>query len=402
MRRRIPTLALVFTAIGAAAALGVSGCGDDGDGGDAYGGAGGTAGAAGSGADAGGGSAGSAGAGATTALARPSRSSTIAISNDDETLAMTNLDDGSVSIFRAKTEEFVARVATGGEPSSVVISPDGKTAYVTNRADATLTRVDGIDGAAPSAGQSIDVGSEPTGVALSPTGAKLFVAEHAESRISVIDTATMSVEQTIAVKNPFALAVTNDLDLDDSDETLVVPEFFGEPVNEGEAKDTGRTGRVRLYSLGDYAESGSIALAPVDSGFAPADGAPTVMTAPNQLTSVVIQQNKIYVTSISASPAGPVKFNVNVQPVVYVADLATATEDKSNVGTANLARVVKDAVGDSPMLYLADLVDMAFIGDSNVAYVLSRGADAVQRLVYEPATGIEVGSTFNKQIDVTN
>src|SRR4029079_17829133 len=34
-------------------------------------------------------------------------------------------------------------------------------------------------------------------------------------------------------------------------------------------------------------------------------------------------------------------------------------------------------------------------------YVLSKASDVVQRLVYDP-TGIQIGSNFNKQIDVTN
>ena len=247
----------------------------------------------------------------------------------------------------------------------------------------------------------VNVGSEPTGVALSPTGRTLFVAEHAEGRITLIDTATMAVTGTIdGVDHPFALAVTNDLDAEDADELLVAPEFYGEPNQALEGADDGRTGRVRVFKLADKSELASITLAPRDSGFSDVAGNPTVKTSPNQLASVAIQGGKAYVTSISASPAAPLKFNVNVQPVAYVVDLASGTEDTSNVGTANLARVVKDAVGTAPMFFLADLADVAFIGDSNVAYFLSRGADLVQRIVYDSAKGIQVGSDFNKQIDV--
>jgi YVTN family beta-propeller protein len=364
----------------------------------------GTAGSAGS-SGATGGSAGYAGtagdAGPPEVLNRSSRSSAIAISDDDAWIVETNLDDRSISIFDAAREILTARVPVGREPSSVVIHPNGKSAFVSLRADAAVVRVDGIDGPSPVVSHPVNVGSEPTGIALSPTGRTLFVAEHAEGRITLIDTASMTVTGTIdGVDHPFALAVTNDLDADDSDELLVAPEFYGEPNQAVEGADDSRSGRVRVFKLADKSELASIALAPRDSGFSDVPGNPTVKTSPNQLASVTIQGGKAYVTSISASPAAPLKFNVNVQPVVYVVDLAAKAEDTSNIGTANLARVVKDAVGNAPMFFMADLADVAFIGDSNVAYFLSRGADLVQRIVYDAAKGIQVGSDFNKQIDV--
>ncbi|MEQ9074020.1 MAG: hypothetical protein RLP09_09200, partial [Sandaracinaceae bacterium] len=53
-------------------------------------------------------------------LARPSRSSTIAITDDDALVIMTNPGDGSISVFDTATNERVARLETGGRPSSVV------------------------------------------------------------------------------------------------------------------------------------------------------------------------------------------------------------------------------------------------------------------------------------------
>lgn len=390
-------------ALSLGAAFGFAGCGDDSEGGGAsgYGGTGGgTGGAAGSGGTAGSGTGGTAGVQAT--LKRSSRSSTLAVSDDDKRVAMVNPEDGSISVFNTELETLVSRTKTGAEPSSVVLTSDGKHAYVANRADATVVRVDGLDGETPAIGATVDVGSEPTGVALSPNGKRLFVAELAEGRVSVIDTAAMTVEKTLAVKHPYALAVTNDLDEDDADEQLVVPEFYGEPQAGGETKDTGRLGKVRVFELADLTESGPITFAARDSGFGPNPGDPTVQVGANQLAGIAIQGDRVYVTSVAAAPEGPSKFNVNVQPVVYVGDLLSREENVSNVGTTNLARAVKDAVGTEPMLFMADLVDIAFIGDGNVAYALSRGADVVQRLVYDAAAGIQVGSQFNKQIDVTN
>jgi DNA-binding beta-propeller fold protein YncE/cytochrome c peroxidase len=340
-----------------------------------------------------------------TPLNRSSKSSTIAISNDDLTVAMVNPEDGSISIFSTLDNKLRARVPTGAEPSAVVIHPNTTTAFVANRAEATVVKVAGIDTENPSVVARLDVGSEPAGLALSPTGARLFVAEFAEGRVAVIDTKSMELVGSIEnPKNPRALAVTNDGDVDDDDELLIVPEYFGEPVPGQESKDTGRTGRVRIYKLSDLSPTQAITFAPIDSGFVPdgsAEGTPTVQTSPNQLAAVAVDKNKIYVTSVSASPAPPIKFNGNVYPVVYVGDLASRAEDRSNVGTTNLARKVADQLGAGTVrFFLADLVDIDFFGQNGVAYALARGADVLQRVVYDPAKGVTIGSSNNVQIDL--
>jgi YVTN family beta-propeller protein len=336
-------------------------------------------------------------------LARASRSSTIAITDDDAFVVMVNPQDDSISIFDTGNLDET-EVPVGDEPSSVVIHPDGDTIFVANRADATVSRITGLASGTPAVAATIDVGSEPTGVALSPTGKTLFVAEFAEGRIAVIDTSSFAVTANIPnPTNPRSIAVTNDLDDDDTDELLIVPEFFGDVIGT-EATDTSRQGRVRIYGLSDLAPQTPILFAPRDSGFAPdgtAPGTPTVMTSPNQLWSVIPQAGKIYVTSISSSPAAPIKFNTNVQPVVYVGDLGSRTEDLSNVGTVNLARKVGDALAPgTTRFFLADIVDMDFKGTSNIAYVVSRGADVVQRVIFDPALGVTLGSTQNVQIDI--
>ena len=162
-------------------------------------------------------------------LLRASKSGTIDISKDDRVIAMVLPDEDALAIFASDDERLLARVATGDEPSAVVLHPDARTAFVANRAAASVVRVDGIDGAAPVVSAPVPVGSEPTGLALSPGGTYLYVAEHAEGRVSVFRTKTMELVGVIAAPDhPYALAVTNDGDDDEGDELLVVPEFFGE------------------------------------------------------------------------------------------------------------------------------------------------------------------------------
>jgi YVTN family beta-propeller protein len=377
-----------------AAAAGFSGCADDEP--DPAGPGGGAAGGAGASGGAGGAGTGGGGAGPVYVLERPSKSSTIAISDDDAVVALVNQADGSMSLFTTEDNSRTAKVDTGGEPSAVVIHPDAVTAFVANRRDGTVVKVSAIDTGSPTVSEPVDVGSEPTGLALSPTGARLFVAEWAESRVSVIDTATMEVLGSVAVRNPRAVAVTNDGDEDDDDELLVVPEFFGEVSGDGEVSDTGRIGRVRVFSLGDVeAAPDTITFNPIDSTF----GTPSTMTSPNQLYAVAVAGDRILVPSVSASPEPPVSFNTNVQPVVYVGSLSDMAEDESVVGSSNLAAHVRDEVTDGPRHFLADIVDIAMVG-TDIAYVLSRGANVVQRVEYNEATGISIGSAFNEQIDV--
>jgi DNA-binding beta-propeller fold protein YncE len=342
---------------------------------------------------------------------RSSKSSAVAVSPDESLVVMVNPENDSISIFSAETNIKLAELSTGRQPVAVVIHPNSSTAFVANRADATVSRVDGLQAGTAAAVVTVDVGSEPTGLALSPSGNRLFVAEWAEGRVAMLDTGTMAVLGTIdGPHNPRAVAVTNDGDGDDDDETLVVTEFYGEPnpdiegcpSGNSEVCDTGRLGRLRRYNVGDLLPQQAIVFEPLDSGFAPSGSAPetpTVMTAPNQLYGAAIQGDKVYITSVSASPQPPINFQTNVFPVLYVGDLATGLEDHSEVGTANLARLAFDQVPERPR-FLQEIVDLDFDGLSNEAYVVSRAADIVQRLTFEPGVGIIIGTDDVKQINV--
>ncbi|HEY5920202.1 MAG TPA: beta-propeller fold lactonase family protein [Kofleriaceae bacterium] len=337
-------------------------------------------------------------------LQKPSRSGTITLSDDGSLVAMVNPEDGSLAVFATTDNTRLSRIATGGSPASVVIAADNATAYVANRADGTVVRVTGLDGGTPSVDATIQVGAEPAALALSPTGKQLFVAEYAESRVSIIDTATNEITGTIAVDRPRALMVTNNLDASDADETLVVAEFFGRALPGGEAKDDGRTGYLRLFSLADVAAVKSIALAPVDSGFVKGGVAsnPTVKAAANQLGAIATANGRLYVPSIAASPEGPTRFDNNVYPVVYVADLAAAAEVRDAGGTVNLARKIVDAVPSpsptSPRFLPGDLTDLDFVPDSNVAYAVGRAGDVMIRVTF--GSDVQIGSTQNKLIDL--
>ncbi len=370
----------------------LSGCGDD-DAGDGVG------------ADAGPGEDGGGGGGGGPVLTRPSRSSTIALSDNKAWVAMTNPDSGSVSVFQTSDNSRIGVVETGAEPSSIVIAPDNTTAFVANRAAATVVRVRGIDTANPTVDATIGVGSEPVAVALSPTGKILFVAEMAENRISIIDANAMSGLAVATADRPRALLVTNDGDGEDNDETLLVSEYYGEPVPGGEARDDGRIGHIRRFAVNDLADLGDIELQPLDSGFPQGGvkGNPTIQTAPNQLSALAVFENRLFVTSVSASPQPPLRFDNNVFPVVYVADLGSGQEVRDETGTTNLARKIVDAIPtptpEAPRFIPGELSDIDFVPGSNaVAYAIGRAGDVMVRTVF--AGPVTVGSSQNVEIDL--
>jgi hypothetical protein len=112
---------------------------------------------------------------------------------------------------------------------------------------------------------------------------------------------------------------------------------------------------------------------------------------------------RVFVTSVSASPAGPPRFDNNVFPVVYVADLTARAEIRTAAGTTNLARKVADAIpapsATTPRFILGDLSDMAFVPNKTVAYAVSRAADTIQRVVWN-TDAVTIGSTQNTQINI--
>jgi YVTN family beta-propeller protein len=361
-------------------------------------------------------------------LKRASKSSNIAITEDDRFVAMTNPQDGSISIFRTGDNGLAARVHVGGEPSSIVIGPDNATAYVANRADATVVKVSGIDTAAPQVSPPVAVGAEPTGVALSPSGAKLYVVEHAEGSVAVIDTATMKVASVLkgSLQHPFAITVTNNGDANDNDELLVITELFGEgsPAGADPTRlDQALHGRVRLYDVANLTGQGSIVFSPFNTGLVP-DATPAgtapVFTQPNQLSSITLRRDagapgdrgkmRIYVTSVSPSPQPPLRFNTEMFPVVYVGELGGNTEVAPGAGgTVNLAaKLFASAPNPNDYkgkLFLSDIVDMAFVadasgtGETGTAYIVARGADAVQRVVFD-GSGVSLGTSARLQIDM--
>ena len=150
------------------------------------------------------------------------------------------------------TAEKLAEVPVGREPRCVALSPDNSTAYVTNSASGTVSVVALKGSKRYTEVTKIHVGTEPRGCAVTPNGMRLYVANHTQGTVDEIDTTTYEVTKTIRVGgNPTAIAITNDRDDQDDDETVFVTRFFAKLIENGpgEGFDTGKRGIVRSFPV---------------------------------------------------------------------------------------------------------------------------------------------------------
>jgi YVTN family beta-propeller protein len=193
---------------------------------------------------------------AAATLPTPSRSTTIALTSDNRHLVVVNRETNTVSVIAVRDPQRqniaakFAEIPVGTEPRCVALHPNGLEAYVTNAVSGTVSVID-LFGARVLA--EIPVGTEPRGCAITPNGAYLFVANHTDGSVGVIDVASRTYLGPLfpVGGNPTAIAITNNGDGNDVDETVFVTQFFAElvPGGPGEGFDTGKHGIVTAIPL---------------------------------------------------------------------------------------------------------------------------------------------------------
>lgn len=351
-------------------------------------------------------------------LPEESKGSAVAITADDLYLLMVNSDDGSISVIDGQDYTLLRTIPVGAkhaEPTQLVIGSDDRTAYVTNKADGTVTRVVDFDTDNPQVGPPLFTGSEPVGLALTPTGATLYVANSVDGTISVVDTASWQVANTIETPGvPWAIAVTNDLDTDDSDETVFVTRFWSvpsgiedeiyAPQSSGEGTDFGRKGLVYYFAADATEVAGSIDLLPIQNvGFDDPSAKKLPQGCfPNQLSSIALRKGRGYVVHTCAGPRGPVQFNVNMQGAVSVFEIDSKQELPDKGGTVNLNALVKNQSPENGgRQFINQPTDIAFIPNKTIAYVTAGGSNLILRINFATTKGkVEVGSAFNFHVPV--
>lgn len=115
---------------------------------------------------------------------------------------------GAVWAIDTSSEVIVAKVPVGMHPAHVVVSPDGRFAYVTNGGDNTVSVIDTV---AQHVVATISVGQFPHGLRISPDGKQIWVANLKGGTVSVIDTASQKeIAQVPAGKGPAQVGFTPD------------------------------------------------------------------------------------------------------------------------------------------------------------------------------------------------
>lgn len=118
---------------------------------------------------------------------------------DDE--AKGEEKEGAVKEGEAEDEKLpgMTTVEVGEEPEGILVSPDGKTAYVTSEVANT---VHVVDTASKEIKANIVVGNRPRRFALTPDQKELWVSNELSSSVSILDPATHKLIETITFLPP--------------------------------------------------------------------------------------------------------------------------------------------------------------------------------------------------------
>lgn len=351
-------------------------------------------------------------------------------------MVVTDRDLGSVTIVSVDyatdppslSPRATLDLGAGSEPWQAVVSPDGTEAYVVLRHDQKVVKITGLDTASPAVGASVAVGSEPTGIAITPTGSRLWVTNWVDGTVNGINPTNMTVTSTIdlntalvatghlgnitprpALAHPRSIVITNNGDTDNTDETMLITEYFGQRIapdtntTPGDQADVAKAGIVYKIPLSDTTNITTIELAPLtDIGFTDANGG-LAGCFPNQVQSINVSGANAYVVSVCASPRGPIGPKVNTSPVVHVFDIATGAQlSATNLNKSFDSFYVAGSVPDTDARRMPLVAnDIAFVPGTTIGYLSANGADAVFRTFYAAdGTLGAVGSNTQSFIDL--
>jgi len=343
-----------------------------------------------------------------TRFVGPTSSQPLALSADGAFLVVANPDANSVSFFDLRNDRNrrVAEVPVQSEPNGVAFMPDGRKAYVANTASGTVSviKTNIANGVVSKPSLHIHVGVEPYGLALTPNGAKLYVTNARSNSVSVIDTATDTVVKTIvdAGLEPRGIAISNDGDADDTDETVYVTQFLSLPIpGRVDGQDNAKEGVITVIAAATDSVVANTIINPIpDTGFKatgdaiarippgnPNDPANFIFTTgayPNQLNNIGIKGRFAYVPNTGASPNGPVRFDVNTHSLLAVIDRNTNLDAGK---TINMHAAVK-AQTNPARRFITQPWAIAFKNAANQGYVASAASNLLVKVSVDPATGL--------------
>jgi YVTN family beta-propeller protein len=133
----------------------------------------------------------------------------IAVSKDGKTAYVANADARQIAWIELPAGLVTRRVELPGEPSGLVMSPDGTRLMVTCAAPRSTVLV--LDAATGQTLATIAAGHTAMGPAVAPDGKRLYVCNRFNHDVSVIDLAAgAEVARVKAIREPVAAAITPD------------------------------------------------------------------------------------------------------------------------------------------------------------------------------------------------
>lgn len=320
------------------------------------------------------------------------RGSAIVLSRDERVAVATHRSKNLISILGLNPKRGLADLVESrveldpgpdARPWAAVMGADDDTAYVLLRGSGAVVRVNHLR-SHPEIDLRVSVGVEPTSIAITPSGKAIYVANWGDGTISWFSTEhpdeqkeetdlnaalartgflgpslesdaqiwpeAAGFSQRPGLAHPRALAITDDGDGDDDDETLYATEFFAQARPEEETDgnpDQTRQGLVWAINLatGRLLEASPIRINPVATGFQDSLVGPT-WCFPNQLYAAAVDRERLLITSMCASPRGPVAglkgdtrhLKTLLHPAVFSVDVATnqVVPDETSVLTREL------------------------------------------------------------------
>ena len=115
--------------------------------------------------------------------------------------------DNTVAVFDTGAKKVLTTIPIPTGPHGLVVTPDGKTVYVSSDGASTVSV---IDTATDKVTATIEVGQTPHGLAITPDGKQVLVAGFGTNQVSFIDVATNKVVGQVAAPQPHNIAVSPD------------------------------------------------------------------------------------------------------------------------------------------------------------------------------------------------
>ena len=138
----------------------------------------------------------------------------VAVSPDGRTAVVTQPGADSITAIDLQSYAVLATVRVGAVPNYAAFAPDGATLYVSAAGDDAIVT---LDAARWQVTGRIATGASPEHLVLAPDGQRLYVANTGDGTVSVIDPATRQAVATLAVG-----PTPHGIDLSEDGRTLIV------------------------------------------------------------------------------------------------------------------------------------------------------------------------------------